>query len=360
MSTQHVQGWASCGNSVKFLQLFFVSCCCCVGSVATHLDDLYERGLLSKEELEGAKASHHGGANVGAAVTGLVSGLIEENNQRILAQVATMIRGGAEGEGTPSAASGLSKRQLQAASGATAANLVSAGVWIKGDGAKLCFGTDAAASLYAHPIAGGGALATDGGLRVGAVDDGACTDDALGLIRFQDGEFSGCVAAGLWAKMSFVPTAAPTSAPTGSPTEMEYSDNLAKDLPNSAFTCDSYVTGDHPHYAKSDDNSVWRHTSNSHWVQIDLGAGNAQPVIKVELKTISEGAYMPLAYTIQYAPNLDHGWSNAVVVSGAPNSEARIEEFDNVGAYRYWRLYVTNCDGDCRIAYFALYKNKHE
>ena len=130
-------------------------------------------------------------------------------------------------------------------------------------------------------------------------------------------------------------------------------------LGNGAFTCDSFVTGDHPDFAKSADGSVWRHTGNDHWLQIDLGAGNGQPVSKVKLRTISNGAYMPSAYFIQCRDSTSASWTNVVSTSGAANSEERVEVFDSVGPQRFWRLYVTNCDGDVRIDMFALYKNKH-
>ena len=95
------------------------------------------------------KAHKEGHDNVPAA--GLISELIQENNEKLLAQVAAMIQS-SMGMGPPATTPGraAAQRQLQAASGneATAANLENAGMWIEEDGAKLCFGNDAATSLY--------------------------------------------------------------------------------------------------------------------------------------------------------------------------------------------------------------------
>ena len=56
-------------------------------------------------------------------------------------------------------------------------------MWLEEDGAKICYGTDAEVCMF-RPGTGEHVLSTNGGLRVGTVDDLACRSEFTGTLRW--------------------------------------------------------------------------------------------------------------------------------------------------------------------------------
>ena len=116
-----------------------------------------------------------------------IARMIAENNAKLLEQVQTMIDAAAARLTSSSSAPPAHQqpRLLSTGNPEAADNLEGASLWVEEDGAKICFGSDASVNLH-RPATGEGYLSISGGVRVGKVDNLACTTDRAGVLRWAE------------------------------------------------------------------------------------------------------------------------------------------------------------------------------
>lgn len=128
---------------------------------------------------------------------------------------------------------------------------------------------------------------------------------------------------------------------------------LAKDITyNKTFTADTSTEGHGALYAFDDDeDTYWEADGVVGWLKVDLGSGKTAIVRRYSIQaatTAGEADKAPKAWTLQGSNN-DSAWTTIHTVAAAAAftvGERRSYDVTNAVAYRYYKLDVTENQGD--------------